>query len=227
METQLQSIARLIGDPVRANILWTLLDGKAYTASELAMSVDTSLQNISMHLNKLTQADLLTVEKQGRHRYFRFSRDEVAYAIEGLVNLVPDGKRKNIGDKMEMPDIQYCRTCYDHLAGKIGVMITTQLTKQKLLRLSEEKSFVLTTKGKDFFEGLGIDIETLKCERRIFARPCLDWSERKYHLAGSLGAALVEKMLHEDWIRRTKNSRVIIITAKGRKELGSKFGMGI
>ncbi|MGH2643212.1 MAG: ArsR/SmtB family transcription factor [Chitinophagaceae bacterium] len=227
MEIQLQTIARLIGYPVRANILWTLLDGKAYTASELAVSADTSLQNISMHLNKLTKADLLTVEKQGRHRYFRFSRDEVAYAIEGLANLVQEGKRKNIGDKAEIPDVQYCRTCYDHLAGKIGVMITTELTKQKLLRLSEEKNFMLTAKGKDFFEALGIATEILKGQRRIFARPCLDWSERKYHLAGSLGAALLEKMLHEDWIRRTKNSRVIILTAKGRKELSSKFGIEI
>lgn len=225
METQLQSIVRLIGDPVRVNILWTLLDGKAYTASELAMSTDTSLQNISMHLSKLTQADLLTVEKQGRHRYFRFSRDEVAYAIEGLVNLVPEGKRKNIGDENEIPDIQYCRTCYDHLAGKIGVMITAQLIKQKLLRLSEEKSFVLTTKGKGLFESLEIDTGNLKSQRRTFARPCLDWSERKYHLAGSLGAALLEKILQEDWIRRTKNSRVIVITSKGRKELSSQFGM--
>lgn len=225
METQLQTISGLIGDPVRATILWTLLDGKAYTASELAVSADTSLQNISMHLNKLTQADLLSMEKQGRHRYFRFSRDEVAYAIEGLANLIPDGKRKNQAVEKEIPDIQYCRTCYDHLAGKIGVRITEQLTKQKLIRLSEDKFFLLTSKGKNFFEEWQIDMDELKNHRRIFAKPCLDWTERKYHLAGSLGAVLLEKMLDADWIRRAKNSRAVFLTAKGKKELNSKFGI--
>lgn len=223
MDTQLQTIVKLIGDPVRATILWTLLDGKAYTATELAMSANTSLQNISMHLNKLTEADLLTTEKQGRYRYFRFSRDEVAYAIEGLTNLIPGAERKKHTDENELSGIRLCRTCYDHLAGRIGVLITEQLVHQKHLRMTDDKLFIVTAKGKKLFGELHIDTEILKNKRRIFAKPCLDWSERKYHLSGSLGAALLAKMLQDSWIYKTKNSRVVIITAKGRKALYEWF----
>lgn len=223
MEKQLQQVAVLVGDPVRSTILWTLLDGKAYTASELAVYADTTLQNISMHLNKLTQADLLTVQKQGRHRYFRFSRDEVAYAIEGLANLIPAAQRKKHTDETELPGIKYCRTCYDHLAGKIGVSIAEKLVQKKILHLSDDNLFALTTTGEKFFNELQIDTDVLKSKRRIFAKACLDWSERKYHLAGSLGAALLDKMLQTDWIRKTKNSRAVVITAKGKKALYDTF----
>lgn len=223
METQLQNIAKLIGDPVRATILWTLLDGKAYTATELAVSANTSLQNTSMHLNKLMQADLLSVEKQGRHRYFRFSRDEVASAIEGLTNLVPNLERKEYLDGKELPGIQYCRTCYDHLAGRIGVLITENLVQQRHLQRTSDHLFALTTNGKKIFDDLQIDTGALNSKRRIFAKPCLDWSERKYHLAGSLGAALLDKMLDKNWVRKTQNSRVLVITGKGRKELNAAF----
>lgn len=227
METQLQAIARLIGDPVRSAILWILLDGKAYTASELAAFTGTTLPNISMHLNKLTAADLLTVEKQGRHHYFRFSRDEVAYTVEGLANLVPKGELKKHTGETDLSDFQYCRTCYDHLAGRVGVMLTEQLLRKKFLRLNGHKLFDLTTKGSQFFKEFKIDVEELRDQRRIFAKPCLDWSERKYHLAGALGAAVLEKMLQNDWLRNKKNSRDVVITGKGRKEMTRLFEIGL
>jgi DNA-binding transcriptional ArsR family regulator/predicted transcriptional regulator len=222
MEKQFSEIASLIGDPVRSKVLWTLMDGRAYTATELSIYAETSPQNISMHLSRLVQCDLLSVEKQGRHRYYRFSRQEVAYAIEALANLVP-----NKSNERRMPEgsdiaIRYCRTCYDHLAGKVSVAITGSLLKQQLI-LQNQNTFALTGKGKKMFGMLGIQVAELEEKRRVMARPCLDWSERQYHLAGSLGAALLDMLLQDGWMRRTKNSRAVIITAKGQKLLYTYF----
>ncbi|MBS1600197.1 MAG: winged helix-turn-helix transcriptional regulator [Bacteroidetes bacterium] len=226
MEKEIGYITSLIGDPVRTNILWTLLDNKAYTATELAISADTSPQNISMHLNKLVKADLLVVESQGRHKYYRFSKPEVAYAIEAIGNLLPTEKHKKIVTNIDNSSIKYCRTCYDHLAGRIGVLITEALLKQKII-VENTNTYSLTKKGNIFFSELDVNIDDLKKHRRIFAKPCLDWSERKHHLAGSLGAALLDKMLLLDYIRRTKKSRAIVITSKGQKHLYEKFKVSV
>jgi DNA-binding transcriptional ArsR family regulator len=221
METAFKHIAALIGDPTRATILWTLLDGKAFTATELAIAADTSPQNISMHLTKLVQADLLSVESQGRHRYYKFSRKDVAYAIEALANLVPAAG--NAPAVEQDSAVKYCRTCYDHLAGKIGVAISDSLISQEIL----SETFDLTTKGNKWFDKLGINIDALKQQRRTFIRPCLDWSERRHHLAGAVGAALLDMMLAEDWLRRMRQSRAIVVTAEGEKMLRQYFKLTI
>jgi len=220
----LKDIAQLIGDPVRANILWTLLDGRAYTASELAAAVDTSAPNCSMHLAKLIRADLLTVEAQGRHRYYTFSRPEVAYAVEALAALVPQRTRE--AAEKEDPPIRVCRTCYDHLAGRVGVQLTESLVKQKLLTQTK-KQFDPTPKGVRWFLDHGIDPDKLQQQRRNFARTCLDWTERRPHLAGSLGAALLQMMLDENWLRRMPNTRAVMVTPKGRKALTSELKLEI
>lgn len=219
MEKQFIEIASLIGDPVRSKVLYTLMDGRAYTATELSIHADTSPQNISMHLGRLVQSDLLSVEKQGRHRYYRFSRQEVAYAIEAMVNLVP---HQPVERKETDSAIRYCRTCYDHLAGKVAVALTVSLLKQQLI-IQQKNVFELTVKGRKMFASLGISMEELEQQRRILLRPCLDWSERQYHLAGALGAALLNIMLEDGWMRRTRNSRAVIITAKGQKSLYTYF----
>ncbi|UPK69773.1 ArsR/SmtB family transcription factor [Chitinophaga filiformis] len=221
METAFKHIAALIGDPTRATILWTLLDGKAFTATELAIAADTSPQNISMHLNKLVQADLLSVESQGRHRYYKFSRKDVAYAIEALANLIPATRNTPVVEQDSA--VKYCRTCYDHLAGKIGVAITDSLITQEIL----SDTFDLSSKGNKWFGKMGIDIDTLKQQRRTFIRPCLDWSERRHHLAGAVGAALLDMMLSADWLRKTRQSRAIVITAEGEKMLEKHFKLAI
>jgi len=226
MEKELGQITSLIGDPVRTNILWTLLDNRAYTATELAISADTSPQNISMHLSKLVQADLLTVESQGRHKYYKFSRPEVANAIEAIGSLLPNKIHKKIIDNSDNSAIKYCRSCYDHLAGKVGVLITETLLKQKIIE-AVANTYNVTKKGEHFFSEFDINIDHLKKCRRAFAKPCLDWSERKHHLAGSLGAALLEKMLSLDYIRKTKNSRAIVITSKGQLHLYEKFKISL
>ncbi|SRR5258706_5844896 len=226
MEKQFQQIASLIGDPTRAAIMWTLLEGKAFTATELAIAADTSPQNISMHLAKLVQADLLSAETQGRHRYYRFSRKDVAYAIEAMASLVPYPSIHDKPDSENSSAIKYCRTCYDHVAGKIGVSIADGLLRQKII-IDKNKGFDITTKGKKWFLDLGIDIDDLKQQRRSLLRPCLDWSERRNHIAGSLGAALLDKMLSSDWVRRIKNSRALVITVKGQKMLYAHFKMNV
>lgn len=224
MQHDLGSIASLIGDPIRANILWALLDGRAYTASELAVTVDTSPQNLSMHLSKLIKADLLSVEIQGRHRYYAFSRPEVAYAVESLAGLLPP-KPKEAAVK-EDPPIRTCRTCYDHLAGKVGVALTEGLVKQRLLE-RDGGDFNPTPKGIRWFQDMGIDCAVLKEQRRSFARVCLDWTERRPHLAGSLGAAILQKMLDENWLRRMANTRAVLVTPKGRKALSEMLHLAV
>jgi DNA-binding transcriptional ArsR family regulator len=218
MKEHFKQTTALIAEPVRATILWTLLDGKSFTASELAIAADTSASNISMHLAKLVNAGLLKAENHGRHRYYSYSRKEVAYAVEALGTLIPTSPKEMVSDNESIVPIRQCRTCYDHLAGKTGVAITDALLKQKMI-VTVDNNFLLTTKGRKWFHELSIDADALQQQRRSFLRPCLDWSERRYHMAGSLAAALLDKMLLQDWIRRIRNSRAIVITAKGQKNL--------
>lgn len=224
MNNEISAISVLIGDPKRAVILWTLLDNRAYTAIELSNIVETSAQNISIHLSKLVNAGLLSVESQGRHKYYKISNQEVASAIEGIANLIPKERHKKIF--ISDSNIKYCRTCYDHLAGRIGVEITEQLLSENYIEL-ENKTFTITKKGEIFFTNFGIDTLKLKKQRRTFAKPCLDWSERKHHISGSLATAILNKMLELDWIRRIASSRAIIITSNGKKGFYEKFKLNI
>lgn len=222
MENQFIKTATLIGDATRATILWNLLDGRAFTATELSIAAGTSAQNISMHLSKLLEANLIAVEKQGRHKYYRFSSKEVAYAVEAMANLISKPEIQSKKETDNYPPIKYCRTCYDHLAGKIGVALTDSLLEQKII-LNKNDAFEISSEGKKWFSDFGINLEEAQKQKRIFLKPCLDWSERRNHIAGSGGALLLNKMITEDWIRKTKNSRAIIITGKGEKEFLKYF----
>ncbi|MEP6931263.1 MAG: winged helix-turn-helix domain-containing protein, partial [Flavobacterium sp.] len=217
MEDQFIKTASLIGDPTRAVVMWTLLDGKAFTATELSIIANTSPQNISMHLAKLLDAGLLCVEKQGRHKYYRFSNKDVAYAIEALASLIPPVVPQKNNPVKHSP-IKHCRTCYDHLAGKIGVAVAESLLEQNII-LDSDNKFEVSSEGVKWFSDFGINMEDIKKQRRLFLKPCLDWSERKNHIAGSLGASLLDKMMADDWLRKIKDSRAIQITGKGEKEL--------
>lgn len=225
MEDQFSKIAALIGDAVRAKILWALMDKRAYTATELAIYADTTPQNISMHLNKLVKADLLTVESQGRHKYYNFSRADVPYAIEALASLMPKPEVKK-HDAAEEKPIRFCRSCYDHLAGKVGVLLTEGLLKLHFI-IKSEHGFDVTAEGKKWFNDLGIAVEQLKMQKRWFARPCLDWSERRHHLAGSLGAALLNQMIAAGWLRRLQGTRIIMVTRKGEEAFLKHFNIDV
>src|SRR4030095_11212494 len=213
-EEKFAVVSQLICEQSRAKMLWSLLDGRAYTASELANSADVSITSASNHLAKLLEADIIKVETQGRHRYFSFSRAEVAYAVESLAHLA-DNSSGGIVKKINEPKgMKYCRTCYDHLAGLVGVKITEALEKKGFIA-KDEMIYKVTRKGWNWFAGFGIERKAVQNNRRPVARQCLDWSERRPHLAGQLGAIWLEKMFEKNWLRKIKFSRELIITSKG------------
>ena len=226
MKEQFKEVAALIAEPARAAILWELLDGRAYTATELAGMTNTTASNLSMHLAKLLQAGLLRQERQGRHRYYSFADDKVAYAIEAVTQLTPYARTHEHKVDDNPPLIKQARTCYDHLAGKTGVAITDSLLKTKLITAGDQQ-FNLSDKGQQWFAQLGIDAMAIQKQRRSFLRPCLDWSERRYHMAGSLAAAFLQVMMQEDWFRRVQHSRAVQITAKGQKKLYELFRLAL
>lgn len=218
------SISGLICEPTRARILWSLLDGRAYTASELAIAADVSATAISNHLSKLLEADIVKVEIQGRHRYYSFSKPEIAYVIESLANLASDkivGKDKK---SVATNGVKFCRTCYDHLAGVVGVKVVEALEKNSLLKKSET-AYTVTVKGWQWFGKFNIIKDDFSNSRRPITRKCLDWSERRPHLAGQLGAVFLEKMLQKKWFKRVQFSREMVVTSKGREELFNLLGV--
>ena len=224
-ENNFVDMAGLIGEPARARILWNLLEGRAYTATELAMVADISGTSASNHLTKLLRADLLKVEKQGRHRYFSFSNPEIAYVVESLAGLSIHSSKK-IERETPLPGIKYCRSCYDHLAGYVGVQVTEALEKKKAVR-KVDNSYLVTSSGWKFLASLDIDKSELMNNRRPLTRQCLDWSERRPHIAGQIGATLLNNMLQRNWLKRVKFSRELIVTAKGRSEIQKLFGVEV
>jgi DNA-binding transcriptional ArsR family regulator len=217
VEEKFVELTALICEPTRAKMLWNLLDGRAYTASELALVADVSPTAASNHLAKLLDAELVKAETQGRHRYFSFSKPEVAYAVESLASLA-SGKDNGIKKIETQQGIKYCRTCYDHLAGLVGVRVTEALEDKKIISKSDGH-YIITKKGWNWLEEFGINNDVLTNKRRPLTRQCLDWSERRPHLAGQLGALLLERMLEKKWFRKMKFSRELVITAKGSQEI--------
>ncbi len=215
-------VTSLIAEPARAMMLWSLLDGRAYTAGELAIAAGVSPQSASNHLTKLANHQLVSIEKQGRHRYYKIANPQVAYVIESIANLIPVTKQDKIRKPTCVSDIGFARTCYDHLAGEIGVKLTASMLNQGWL-IVENKNYQVTNTGIEQLLEIGIDSNALKKSKRSFAHQCLDWSERKHHLAGALGAAILSKLLAFDWIRRKKHSRAVIITHLGQQKLYEHF----
>ncbi len=224
-ETKFVDVAGLIGEPARAKMLWNLLDGRAYTASELAIVADISGTSASNHLAKLLEADLLKVERQGRHRYFSFSKPEIAYVVESLASLSGHSSSKGVKETTAT-GIKYCRSCYDHLAGHIGVKITEALEKKKAIR-KHVNSYLVTTSGWKLLAELDIVEGEMINNRRPLTRQCLDWSERRPHIAGQVGAMLLNTMLEKSWFKRMRFSRELIITTKGRGEIQKLFGVEV
>lgn len=223
IENRLPQIASLIGDKTRSLLLWSLLDGKAYTATELAIAANTSRQSTSNHLSKLIEAKLITVEKQGRHRYFQLANEQIAQVIESMASLIPY-QEIEIVRSGKAQKLAFARTCYDHLAGTLSIQIVNSLVEQKIIHWNKNH-FVVNNFGRLWFKELGIDIDYLKGKKRSFANKCLDWTERKHHIGGALGAAILEKFLEKDWIRKKRNTREVVITTLGEKILSEKFGI--
>ena len=208
--------AGLIADPSRAAMLITLLDGQPKSAGELAMAADVSAQSASMHLAQLLHGGFLQVKQEGRHRYYALSKPEVAHAIESLGAISTPQRFTPTGASKELC---YARTCYDHLAGEVAIRIIEGMERNRLLTSTGTRDFDLTQRGEEFLKQLRIDVSALRKSRRRFAFRCLDWTERRDHLAGAVGAALCQQMLELHWITRDKRSRVVYVSAKGEREL--------
>lgn len=211
-------IASLIGDPARANMLVALLSGQALTASELANHAGITPQTASFHLTRLEEGSLVIPRKQGRHKYFSLASAEVAQHLEGLMafsELTYGAKRRPGPQDAAM---RKARVCYDHLAGEEGVRLFETLVQQKMIAIGPD-GLVLTMLGREKLSIFGINIETIENGARRPCRECLDWSERRSHLAGSMGAALLEAFLARRWMRRAPNSRAIILAPKGEEGL--------
>jgi DNA-binding transcriptional ArsR family regulator len=231
-------IAALAGEPARAGMLHALMDGRALTASELAHAAGIAPQTASGHLARMTAAGLLRVEKQGRHRYHRLASPAVAQMMESIMqvasdvasDLRPTLRPLSVGPRDAA--LRAARTCYDHLAGRLGVALADALVAGGYAELAQDAGLVTDT-GMKLLGRIGIDVEALSARRgnrspRVLCRPCLDWSERRPHLAGALGAALCTHGLENGWIRRINGTRAVAITPKGerlfREQLGVRVG---
>ena len=212
------STASLLCEPSRAKIVWNLLDGRAYTASELALGSDLSTTAVSNHLSKLLEGNILKVAVQGRHRYYSFATPEVAYVVESLANLTKERTISKPAFQAPIVGIKYCRTCYDHLAGYVGVTLVEAMEKREYL-IKSDTVYLVTDTGWVWFSQFNIIENDYLQSRRPFTRQCLDWSERRPHLAGHLGALFLEKMLQDHWFKKVKFSRELVITSKGRQSL--------
>lgn len=219
-------IAAAIGGPARSRMLCCLLDGHARTGTELAIVAGVTPSTASLHLKRLMAAKLVRLQAQGRHRYYCLGGPDVARALEGLV-VVTGGLELNYEPRT--PErLRLARSCYDHMAGSVAVRLHDRLRALRWLRGGEGgKGYEITPEGKKQLSHLGVDVDAAQAERRQFAYACLDWSERRPHLAGALGAALLMLALKRRWVDRDMDSRALSVTRLGTRELRSRFGVEI
>ena len=221
-------IAALVGDPARSNMLTALLSGRALTAGELASEAGITPQTASSHLARLESGGLIEPEKQGRHRYYRLTGPDVAAVLEGLAGLAARAGHMRVRTGPKEPALRRARICYDHLAGDLGVQMLDSLKKRRLIRHSKQ-TMNLTKEGQRFMaDALQISTEALVHPRRPMCKACLDWSERRHHLAGTLGAAIMKRFTELKWAARdtTSGSRVVNFSPNGEKHFAALFGNG-
>ncbi|MGC5700893.1 winged helix-turn-helix transcriptional regulator [Pseudomonas sp. NFXW11] len=222
----LSHVAAAIAEPARTRMLCALMDGHARTSTELAAIAEVSTSTASAHLAKLKEAGLLRVRVQGRHRYYALGDPLVAQALESLM-VIAQGSSRTFTPRT--PDrLQFARTCYDHLAGTLGVQLHDRMLEAGWLLLDGEgEEYRVSASGEEFFRGLGIEVAELKSLRRRFACPCLDWSMRRPHLGGALGAALLQALLERKWLTRDLDSRALTLTATGGRYISKRFSMAL
>ncbi|HEY2273244.1 MAG TPA: winged helix-turn-helix domain-containing protein [Jatrophihabitantaceae bacterium] len=244
-ELDVAAVAALFADPTRARILAALTDGRALPASVLADESGVAASTASEHLGRLVDGGLLTVERSGRHRYFRLADDRVAAAIESLATLAPQLPVRSLRASTRAAALRRARTCYDHLAGRLGVAVTESLIRQAALERTDGRAdneradgdrlaspvsvhpYRLGPAAGAVFGDLGVDVAALEVpsHRRPVLRFCVDWSEQRHHLAGALGAAMLTRMRDADWVRSLPAPRAVELTAVGRARLGEILGV--
>jgi DNA-binding transcriptional ArsR family regulator len=223
-QADIASVGFLLGDDARAAMLLTLLGGEAVPAGELARRAGVSPSGASAHLRRLREGGLITQERIGRHRYFRLASPELAEALESLARVAPVRPASSLRESETTQALKRARTCYDHLAGELGVALADALVERKLLTRSDE-AFALTRDGAAWLGSLGVDLAVVGRSRRSFARACIDWSERRPHLAGALGAAVCDLFFARVWIRRLPGGRAVAVTEDGRAWLARELGV--
>jgi DNA-binding transcriptional ArsR family regulator len=220
------SIASAIGEPARARMLYCLLDNHARTSTELAVVAEVSPSTASVHLNRLKEARLVKVLVQGKHRYYSLTGDDVAGVLEGLSVLAGTARNKFLPNTPNR--LRAARTCYDHMAGTLGVLLHDRFQALEWLSAADsDNSYDVTPKGIKMFQSLGIDVDDVRALRRRFAFACLDWSERRSHLGGAMGAALLNVALQRKWVTQDLDSRALSITRQGRREFLNRFGVRV
>ncbi len=216
-------VAALLGDPGRANMLTALTGGTALTAGELAREAGVTAQTASSHLAKLAAAGLVEMRRQGRHCYYSLTGDDVAQVLEGLMGLAARTGHQRVRTGPAEPALREARVCYDHLAGDLGVALLDGLVARGLVSGTGDE-IALTPAGHGFMTGFGIDIVGLHRSRRPLCRSCLDWSVRRSHLAGALGAAMLERFFALGWAKRIENTRLVVFAPSGRAAFEEQFG---
>ncbi|MBB6674663.1 ArsR/SmtB family transcription factor [Cohnella nanjingensis] len=220
------AVAGMATEPSRAAMLTILLDGRRHTAGELASMAGIKPQTASFHLAKMVAADVVAVSSQGRHRYYGIRSAEVAGVMESLLSIARPVQIRSLRQSTEDRAIRHARTCYDHLAGSVGVQVTDALLRMGALA-DEQDRFVLTEDGERFLARFGIDMPAVRRQRRSFLHKCLDWSERYPHLGGALGHALLERLLFLQWIERQPDTRAVRVTPAGIQGLRETFGVAL
>lgn len=217
-------VASLIGEASRVSMLMSLLGGRSLPASELAHVAGISPQTASSHLAKMVDGGLLTIQSNGRHRYYCLASPDVAHALEALITIAPPRKVRSLRESDQLKALRYARTCYDHLAGYLGVSLTDRLLELGYVE-PMQREYAVTDHGVVNLLSFGIDIQSMKQTRRVFARQCLDWSERRHHISGILGASLANRFFELEWVKRMPNIRAIRLTADGVKGIMNEFGI--
>ncbi len=217
-------VGSLVGDRARATILTELLDGRALTAMELAARAGVTPATASVHLARLLDGGLLAVLPQGRHRYFRLRSREVARALETLAGLAPRPAARGHSGPGRPGELRFARTCYDHLAGWLGVAFENTLVDRKLLQ-PDGSAYRVTPKGSAWLVSFGVDAHAARQARRSFLRPCLDWSERRHHLAGALAQSLLDRLIDRGWLARQREERALDVLPAGRRGLRRELGI--
>lgn len=226
-DTAISRVAGAIAEPARTKMLCSLMDGHARTSTELAVIADVSASTASAHLARLKEDGLVKLHTQGRHRYFSLADAHVAKAIEALMVI---SRNAQTGFVSTTPSrLQLARTCYDHMAGSLAVQLHDYFLDSGWLSMSDvsDGTYQLSVAGEKAMTGLGIEVENVRAQRRRFACACLDWSMRRPHLAGALGAAVLQAVISRKWVIQDLDSRALAVTPKGRKELSGKFGIRV
>ena len=225
-QADIAAIGALLADDARASMVLTLLGGDAVPAGELARRAGVSPSGATAHLKRLREGGLITQERIGRHRYFTLASPELAEALEALARVAPVRPASSFRESEGTRALKHARTCYDHLAGELGVAVADALLERGVLTRADD-AFTVTRAGSDWLSSLGIDLEAVAASRRSFARACLDWSERRPHLAGALGASVADVFFARKWIRRLPGGRAVAVTADGRTWLARELGLSL